>query len=228
MNSRRRLSVSAIEQKLTKALSLLFDAKQRSTPGEAAVPSINSAIELRGKYNYGLEFIKIYNWNKEDRLVIGSFNSIALAEFLLGGNHRIDWITTFPFGHIFLEQFPRGSIHGINGHPVSKGDIVIMNDVWIGYGCTVLSGVTIGSGSVIAARSVVTKDVPPYSIVGGNPARVLKYRFNPEMIDLLLKIAWWDEDDSIINSIVPMLQSMATIDDVINLRDNILALKDSM
>jgi virginiamycin A acetyltransferase len=103
-----------------------------------------------------------------------------------------------------------------------------MNDVWIGFGCTVLSGVTIGSGSVLAARSVVTKDVPAYSIFGGNPARVLKYRFNPEMIDLLLKIAWWDEDDSIINSVVPILQSMATIDDVINLRNQILALKDSM
>jgi len=228
MNSRRRLSVSAIKQKLTKLFALRFVVSQLSTPGETEAPSINSAIELRGKYNYGLEFIKIYNWNNKDKLGIGSFNSIALAEFLLGGNHRTDWITTFPFGHIFLENFPRGSIHGTNGHPVSKGDIVIMNDVWIGYGCTVLSGVTIGSGSVLAARSVVTKDVPPYSIVGGNPARVIKYRFNPEMIDLLLKIAWWDEDDSIINSVVPILQSMATIDDVINLRNQILALKDSM
>jgi hypothetical protein len=119
-------------------------------------------------------------------------------------------------------------VHGADGHPVSKGDIVIMNDVWIGYGCTVLSGVTIGNGSILAARSVVTKDVPPYSIVGGNPARVLKYRFNPEVIDLLLKISWWDEDDIIINAVVPMLQSMATLDDVVKLRDIILALKHSM
>jgi virginiamycin A acetyltransferase len=147
---------------------------------------------------------------------------------LLGGNHRADWITTFPFWHIYLEEFPRGSVHGADGHPVSKGDIVIMNDVWIGYGCTVLSGVTIGNGSILAARSVVTKDVPPYSIVGGNPARVLKYRFNPEVIDLLLKISWWDEDDIIINAVVPMLQSMATLDDVVKLRDIILALKHSM
>lgn len=187
---------------------------------------ISSAIELRGKHNYGLDQIRVYDWNKEDKLIIGSFNSFALAEFFLGGNHRTDWITTFPFGHIFLDEFPRGLIHGIKGHPASKGDIVIMNDVWIGYGCTVLSGVTIGSGSVLAARSVVTKDVPPYSIVGGNPARVLKYRFNQEMIDLLLKVAWWDEDDSIVNAVVPMLQSIATIEDVMNLRDKIFALKN--
>jgi len=227
MNSRRSLSFSAIKQKLIELLPLRF-AVQGSTHVEAATPNINSAIEFRGRYNYGLEFIKIYNWNKENKLVIGSFNSIALVEILLGGNHRTDWITTFPFGHIFIEEFPLGSMHGLDGHPVSKGDIVIMNDVWIGYGCTVLSGVTIGNGSVLAARSVVTKDVPPYSIVGGNPARVLKYRFNPEMIDLLLKIAWWDEDDSIINAIIPMLQSMASLDDVIELRDKILALKGSM
>jgi hypothetical protein len=92
----------------------------------------------------------------------------------------------------------------------------------------VLSGVAIGNGSVLAARSVVTKDVPPYSIVGGNPVRVLKYRFNPEMIDLLLKISWWDEDDKIINAVVPMLQSIATLGDVIKLRDTILELKLSM
>ena len=91
-----------------------------------------------------------------------------------------------------------------------------------------LSGVAIGNGSVLAARSVVTKDVPPYSIVGGNPVRVLKYRFNPEMIDLLLKISWWDEDDKIINAVVPMLQSIATLGDVIKLRDTILELKLSM
>ena len=84
----------------------------------------------------------------------------------------------------------QAAFHGLVAQSFPKGDIVIMNDVWIGYGCTVLSGVTIGSGSVLAARSVVTKDVPAYSIVGGNPARILKYRFNPEMIDLLLKIAW--------------------------------------
>jgi acetyltransferase-like isoleucine patch superfamily enzyme len=227
MNSRRRFSVSAIKQHLIKVFPLRF-ASQSSPPGEAAAPSMNSAIELQGKHNYGLEFIRIYNWNKEDKLVIGSFNSISQVECLLGGNHRTDWLTTFPFGHIYLEEFPRGSVHGIDGHPVSKGDIVIMNDVWIGYGCTVLSGVTIGNGSVLAARSVVTKDVPPYSIVGGNPARILKYRFNPEMIDLLLKISWWDEDDKIINAVVPMLQSIATLSDVIKLRDTILELKRSM
>lgn len=230
MHSRSRLSVSAFKQQLTRVLPLSFRRlklpDQRAMPGEDA-PGIHRAIELRGRYNYGLEFIRIYDWNKEDRVVIGSFNSISLVEFLLGGNHRTDWLTTYPFGHMFQEQFPNGRVHGLEGQPASKGNIVIKNDVWIGFGSTVLSGVTVGNGSVLAARCVVTKDVPDYAVVGGNPARILKYRFEPRMIDLLLELAWWDEDDIIIDAIVPTLQSIATFEDVLNLKDQIVRLKRS-
>jgi len=157
---------------------------------------------------------------------VGSFNSIASDQSVfLGGNHRTDWLTTYPFGHIFTEQFPGGLINGLRGHPTSKGDIIIKNDVWIGFGCTIMGGITIGNGSVLAAKYVVSKDVSDYAIVGGNPAKVLKYRFPDEVIQLLLEIAWWDEDDSIINAIVPSLQSVATLEDVKKIQARIEALK---
>jgi hypothetical protein len=141
----------------------------------------------------------------------GALNSIAPGQVVfLGGNHRVDWATTYPFGHLHLDRFPQGVVHG-SGHPVSKGDVVIENDVWIGYGCTVLSGVRIGSGSVVAAKSVVTRDVPPYAIVAGNPAKVVRYRFTEQIIRLLCDLRWWDLDDDQINIIVPLLQSKPEI-----------------
>jgi serine acetyltransferase len=81
------------------------------------------------------------------------------------------------------------------GHPSCKGDIVIENDVWIGAKSTIMSGVRIHNGAVVAANSNVTKDVPPFAVVGGNPAKIIKYRFNEEQIESLLKIAWWDWDE---------------------------------
>jgi virginiamycin A acetyltransferase len=81
------------------------------------------------------------------------------------------------------------------GHPSCKGDIIIENDVWIGANSTVMSGIKIGNGAIVAAGSTVTKDVPPYAIVAGNPAKVVKYRFTDEQIKKLLSIAWWDWDE---------------------------------
>jgi acetyltransferase-like isoleucine patch superfamily enzyme len=138
-----------------------------------------SKILLTGKYSYGIEHISIRSWGEGAHLFIGSFCSIAGNQTVfLGGNHRIDWATTFPFGHIFNEAFPAGQISG-PGHPASKGHVIIENDVWIGEGCTIMSGIRIGSGSVVAAKSVVAKDVEPYTIVGGNPAKLIKERFPP-------------------------------------------------
>jgi chloramphenicol O-acetyltransferase type B len=119
---------------------------------------------------------------------VGSFVSIALDVVLMdGGNHRTDWVTVFPL---------RASL-GLpgafeDGHPSSKGDISIGNDVWIGRGAHVLAGVTVGDGAVIAAYSVVTKAVRPYAIVAGNPAREIRRRFSDEQIEALLAVAWWD------------------------------------
>ncbi len=122
-------------------------------------------------------------------LKIGKYCSIAReVTIFLGGEHRADWITTYPFSALFEEA------KHIKGHPATKGDVIIGNDVWIGSGATILSGITIGDGAIIAAESLVVKDVRPYEIVGGNPAKHIKFRFDDEMIARLLRIQWWNWD----------------------------------
>lgn len=151
-----------------------------------------------GRYTYGYEDSIVHSWGENAKVIIGNFCSVASGvEFFLGGNHRTDWITTYPFGHIHREIF--NSFNGA-GHPITKGDIIIGNDVWIGMGSKIMSGVIIGDGAVIAANSVVTKNIEPYTIVGGNPAKFIKKRFNNETIELLLNIKWWNWDDNKINN----------------------------
>lgn len=162
----------------------------------------DTAYEI-GRYTYGRP--KVYDWNEGTVLKIGNFTSIAEdVTILLGGNHRTDWVTTYPFPAL-PEAWPEAST--ITGHPQSKGDVVIGNDVWIGFGVTILSGVTIGDGAVVAAKSVVTKDVPPYAIVGGVPAKVLKHRFSTEVIAKLLKLQWWNWKDKKIKKQLHLLCS---------------------
>ena len=126
-----------------------------------------------------------------DRLRIGRFCAIARgARFIMNGaNHQMDGISTYPFfifGHGWESAQPQP------GELPYKGDTVVGNDVWIGYDALIMPGVTIGDGAIIAARSVVTGDVPPYAIVGGNPARVVRERFDAESRRRLLSLAWWD------------------------------------
>jgi acetyltransferase-like isoleucine patch superfamily enzyme len=154
-----------------------------------------------GKYSYGTP--KIHFKNKKSKLIIGNFCSIAKnVKIYLGGNHRIDWVTTYPFGHIEKEIF--NNFDG-KGHPSTKGDVNIGNDVWIGENVTIMSGITIGDGAVIANNSHVVKDVDPYCLVGGNPAKFIKKRFTEEQIKNLLKIKWWYWDDKKINRYLPLL-----------------------
>jgi acetyltransferase-like isoleucine patch superfamily enzyme len=154
-----------------------------------------------GKYTYGTP--KIYNWGEKVHLIVGSFCSIAgNVSIYTGGNHHYDWVTTYPFGHIYQNIF--NSFNGY-GHPYSNGDVIIGNDVWIGANVTIMSGITIGDGAVIATNSHVVKNVEPYSIVGGNPAKLIKYRFSPEQIEKLLEIKWWDWDDATINKYIPLM-----------------------
>lgn len=156
-----------------------------------------------GKHSYGMEHINIRPYGSNSKLIIGSFCSIAHdVTVFLGGNHRSDLFSTYQFGlgeknHIFTKFGPEGSDG--KGVLTSKGDVVIGNDVWIGYGATIMSGITIADGAVIATRAVVTKNVEPYTIVGGNPAKVLKKRFSDETIEKLLKIKWWTWTDDKIN-----------------------------
>lgn len=127
-----------------------------------------------------------------DRLLIGKFCSIACgARFLFNSaNHTMRSLSTYPFP-LFFEEWGLDP-GGVTSSWDNKGDIVIGNDVWIGYEAVILAGVTIGDGAVIGTRAVVTKDVPPYTIVGGVPARPIKKRFSDKTIADLLEIRWWD------------------------------------
>jgi len=164
-----------------------------------------------GKYSYGM--LDILSWGEGAKLTIGSFCSIGSSgKVYLGGGHRTDRITTFPFGHINKEIFT--NFDG-SGHPKTNGDVNIGNDVWLGEHVTIMSGVTIGDGAVIAANSHVVKSVAPYSIVGGNPAKFIKYRFTSEQIQKLLEIKWWNWNDEKINKFAPLLCNN-NIDEFIN------------
>jgi len=164
-----------------------------------------------GKYTYGKPNIL---WSNDGaKLIVGNFCSIAKnVNIYLGGNHRVDWVTTYPFGHVNQNIFNK--FNG-EGHPTTKGDVIIGNDVWIAENVTIMSGITIGDGAVIANNSHVIKDVEPYSIVGGNPAKFIKYRFSKEQIDKLLKIKWWNWDDEKINKFTTLLCN-PNIDEFIN------------
>jgi acetyltransferase-like isoleucine patch superfamily enzyme len=166
-----------------------------------------------GKHTYGTENLLIYYSDSGAKLYIGNFCSIAgNIKVFLGGNHRYDWITTYPFGHIHKDIFNK--FNG-QGHPSTKGDVVIGNDVWIGQNSTIMSGVKIGDGAIIANNSHIVKDVEPYSIVGGNPAKFIRYRFNEQQIYKLLQIKWWNWEDEKINNFTPFLCNQ-NIDQFIN------------
>ncbi len=131
-----------------------------------------------GKYTYG--GISVSNDVKDAKLVIGNFCSIAEnVHFMLGSEHALNHISTYPFQVYFM---------GADREAISKGDIIVKDDVWIGRNALIMSGVNIGQGAVIAAGAVVTKDVPPYAIVGGVPARVIRYRFEKEIINELVNV----------------------------------------
>ena len=127
-----------------------------------------------------------------DKLIIGKFCSIACgAKFIFNSaNHTLSSLSTYPFP-IFFEEWVL-DVKNITKAWDNKGDIVIGNDVWIGYEAVIMSGVTIGDGAIIGTRAVVTKDVPPYTIVGGVPAKPIRKRFSEDVISCLLEIRWWD------------------------------------
>ena len=142
-----------------------------------------------------------------DKLRIGKFCSIACgAKFLFNSaNHTLRSLSTYPFP-IFYEEW------GLEGKDIrqawdNKGDIVIRNDVWIGYQAVILAGVTVGDGAIIGSRAVVTRDVPPYTIVGGVPAKPIRKRFDEETIARFRALRWWDWDQETIRRAIPAIQA---------------------
>lgn len=150
-----------------------------------------------GNYSYGR--LKVSSMNHKSHLSIGSFCSIAGdVTFLLNAEHDISTISTYPFKVMVMGQKAESS---------TKGDIIVGDDVWIGERATIMSGVHIGQGAVIAAGSVVTHNVPPYAVVGGVPAKVIKYRFSKQIIDALLKVDYSKLTKEMISSHIEILYS---------------------
>lgn len=137
---------------------------------------LNSVVV--GNNSYGDLNIESYG-NPNEKLIIGNYVSIGKnVTFILGGNHQISTITNYPLFSSFIERSPIKDA-------LTKGPITIEDEVWIGFGVIILSGIKIGKGALIAAGAIVTKDIPPYAIAGGNPARIIKYRFTDEIIESL-------------------------------------------
>jgi virginiamycin A acetyltransferase len=148
----------------------------------------------------------LFNWPEfGDKLIIGKFCSIASGvQFIMGSaNHRISSISTYPF-NVFGGAWAENTPPHLSQLPF-KGDIVIGNDVWIGRKSTIMPGVKIGDGAIVAAHSVVAKNIEPYTVAGGNPAKPIKKRFDEEMIELLLEIQWWNFQSEQLVEFLPVL-----------------------
>lgn len=188
-------------------------------------PTIENPNIVVGEFTYiaDSEFeshvTHFYEWNG-DKLIIGKFCQIAAGvEFVMNGaNHQMNAVSTFPFY----------TLDGWKMEPPTsadlpfKGDTIIGNDVWIGQNAVILPGVHIGDGAIIGANSVVGSDIPPYTIVVGNPAREIRKRFDDELIDLLLKFQWWNKSVEEINSIIPIL----TCSNLENVKEKIAAMME--
>lgn len=181
--------------------------KQRKVEKLRGKPA-RSLINFRNKYpnyqigtnNYGVPNIK--NPHDDATLTIGSYCSIAPnVKIYMGGMHRTDWVTTYPF-----PAFQKDAQHITNWDP-THGNVNIGSDVWLCANCVILSGVTIGHGAVVANSAIVTKDVPPYAIVGGNPAKLIRWRFDEPTRAALLASEWWNWPEDEVRNVVDKLCS---------------------
>lgn len=187
-----------VKDRLLNILDKLYKYRQKSLLDNLVKAKIISI----GEFTYGIPNV-IYDKHSSSVIKIGKFCSIADKVYIYtGSNHNTQWITTYPLRIMFnLEGKYK------DGHPSSKGDVIIGNDVWIASNVTILSGVKIGDGSVIGANAVISKDVEPYSVVAGNPQVLLKKRFPDPIINDLLEIKWWDWPIDKIIAAVPLLCS---------------------
>lgn len=198
-------------QKIKSLMSLVTKKIINNVDKENFKEDLRKGILEIGPYSYGFPKIMKYKGNESYKVIIGKYCSIANnVTIFTGGNHEGSWISTYPFRIMFnLEKAY------LDGQPSSKGNVIIGNDVWIGEGATILSGIEIGNGAIIAANSVVVKNVEPYSIVGGNPAKKIRYRFSENQIKSLLNIEWWNWSEEKIISNVHYLSSNEYLDEFI-------------
>jgi chloramphenicol O-acetyltransferase type B len=153
-----------------------------------------------GRGSYGEP--EILDWDDGTSLHIGNFCSISAdVKIFLGGDHRPDWVTMFPFPAFWTD------IPSDTACRRTKGNVIIEHDVWIGRSATILSGVTLGTGCVIGANAVVSKDIPPYAIAVGNPAKIVRKRFSDDVIARLLETRWWEWPDEMLRKAMPLLLS---------------------
>jgi len=153
-----------------------------------------------GRGSYGVP--QVHDWKEGSTLSIGAYCSIAEGvQILLGGHHRADWVTTFPFPALVAQA------SHISGYSGTNGDVNIGNDVWLCSNSTILSGVTVGDGAIIAAGALVVRDVEPYAVVGGNPARFIRWRFPEEQRLQLLQSAWWNWPEAELHGLADKLCS---------------------
>ncbi len=184
--------------------------------GKLLVEQVTNPNIIVGRYSYYSGYYHRHSFDDcarflsldkgADRLIIGSFCSIGSgAAFIMAGNqgHRYDWISTFPF--YWMSEVPHFN-GAANGYQPA-GDTIIGNDVWIGSEAIIMPGIQIGDGAIIGTRALVTRNVEPYAIVGGNPARTIRSRFDAADVELLLEMRWWDWDDEKLKDAMPVLTS---------------------
>ena len=157
---------------------------ERSADGRRLARFSHTQVEV-GEYTYGLQRECFVAYHPDDRVQIGNYCSIGDGVRFVFGEHRTDRVTTFPLRAVCFNEVPHADA-------LSKGNIVVGHDVWISAGAMILSGLKIGNGAIIAAGAVVTKDVPPYAIVGGVPARLIRMRLSEAQVAALEKIQWWN------------------------------------
>ncbi|MBJ9975526.1 CatB-related O-acetyltransferase [Pseudomonas sp. S75] len=153
-----------------------------------------------GVGSYGIP--QVTEFGDESVLRIGNYTSIAAGvQVLLGGEHRTDWLTTYPFPAMIE------GLEDIKDYAPSKGDVVIGSDCWICTNAVILSGVTVGHGAIVAAGAMVSRDVPPYAVVGGNPCKFIRWRFDEPVRQALLEAAWWDWPVAEVKQVARLLSS---------------------